>query len=134
MMAVARVVLGVAIALVVAALILDPSMRAAGAADPIRISVPIKNRTLANQAQKSIRITQGDLLELVFTSDERAELHLHGYDLHLNVEAGVPAVLRVDAKFTGRFPLESHQFGTATEQSAAARSHLTLLHLEVYPK
>jgi hypothetical protein len=106
---------------------------AARAADPIRISVAIKNRALANQVQKFIRVTQGDLLELIFTSDEAAELHLHGYDLHLGVEPGVPAVLRVDAKIAGRFPLESHRFGSATG-GQAAHDHLTLLHLDVYPK
>ena len=111
------------------------SWPAARAADPIRISVAIKNRGLANQVQKFIRVTQGDLLELIFTSDEEAELHLHGYDLHLRVGPGVPNVLRVDAKIAGRFPLESHRFGSATsEPGAAAHGHLTLLHLAVYPK
>jgi hypothetical protein len=105
------------------------------AADLLRISVPIKNRALANQVQRFIRVTQGDLLELVFTSDEAAALHLHGYDLHLDVEAGAPAVLQVDAKIAGRFVLEAHRFGKpAGAPGAPAHRHVELLYLEVYPR
>jgi hypothetical protein len=104
------------------------------AAEPIRISIPIKNRKLANQAQSSIRVTQGDVLELVFSADEAAHLHLHGYDIHLHVQPGTPAVLGMDAKITGRFPLESHRFGPAGPESATAQEHVVLLHLDVYPR
>jgi hypothetical protein len=102
---------------------------------PIRISVAIKNRTLANPAQKYIRLTQGDVLELVFTADEFAELHLHGYDLYLNVEPGTPSVLRLDATITGRFPLESHRFGRESlESRACAHDHIVLLFVSIYPR
>jgi hypothetical protein len=77
---------------------------------------------------------RGDMLELVFASDEPAELHLHGYDIYLSVEAGIPAVLRVDAKIAGRFPLESHRFGDATAQATGAHAHIVLLYLYVYPR
>jgi hypothetical protein len=105
------------------------------AATAIRISITIKNRKLVNEVQRQIRITQGDLLELVFTADESAELHLHGYDIYLNVEPGTPGVLRVDAKIAGRFPLEAHRFGSATaEPNAKTRDHVVLLYLEIYPR
>jgi hypothetical protein len=107
---------------------------AAETAKPIRISVPIKKRSLANQLQKDIRITQGDVLELVFTTDESAELHLHGYDIYLNVEPGTPGVMRVDAKIAGRFPLESHRFGSDVAQTKGAHAHVVLLHLSIYPR
>jgi hypothetical protein len=107
---------------------------AAEAVKPIRISVPLRNRALANPVQKDIRITQGDVLELVFTTDESAELHLHGYDIYLNVEPGTPAVLRVDAKITGRYPLEAHRFGSAVAEAKGAHDHVVLLQLSVYPR
>ena len=107
---------------------------AAEAVKPIRILIPIRNRALANPVQKDIRITQGDVLELVFTTDESAELHLHGYDIHLNVEPGAPGVLRVDAKVAGRYPLESHRFGSAVAEAKGAHDHIVLLHLSVYPR
>jgi hypothetical protein len=111
-----------------------PSGLAAEDTKPIRISVAITNRTLANPVQKDIRITQGDVLELVFTTDESAELHLHGYDIYLNVEPGTPAVLRVDAKIAGRYALESHRFGSVVAEPRGAHAHLVLLHLSVYPQ
>jgi hypothetical protein len=102
---------------------------------PIRISVALKNRTLANPTQKYIRLTQGDVLELVFTTDEFAELHLHGYDLYLNIEPGTPSTLRIDATISGRFPLESHRFGKAnTEPRVGAHDHIVLLYLSIYPR
>jgi len=43
--------------------------------------------------------------------------------------------MRIDAKITGRFPLESHRFGNSvSEQITSAHNHVTLLYLEVYPK
>jgi hypothetical protein len=107
---------------------------AAETVNPIRIAVPLKNRALANPVQKDIRITQGDVLELVFTTDEPAELHLHGYDIYLNVEPGAQAALRVDAKIAGRYPLEAHRFGSVTPEPRGAHGHLVLLHLSVYPR
>ena len=102
---------------------------------PIRISVAIKNCTLANPAQKYIRLTQGDVLELVFKVDEVAELHLHGYDLYLSVEPGTPSVLRIDATITGRFPLECHRFGRASSESRmGAHDHIVLLYVSIYPR
>ena len=95
---------------------------AANAVKPIRISIAMKDRKLANEVQRFIRITQGDVLELVFTTDKSAELHLHGYDIYLNVEPGTPGVLRVDAKIAGRFPLESHRFGGATGEPECGSS------------
>jgi hypothetical protein len=107
---------------------------AAQAVKPIRISVPIRNRALANPVQRDIRITQGDVLELVFTTDESADLHLHGHDIYLTVEPGTPAVLRVDAKITGRYPLESHRFGSVVAEAKGAHDHVVLLHLSIYPR
>lgn len=67
------------------------------------------------------------MFELVFTTDESAQLHVHGYDIYVNVEPGTQAVLRIDAKMTGRFPLEAHRFGSATKGPAtAAHDHVVL--------
>jgi hypothetical protein len=114
--------------------VVGPSGLAAEAVKPIRIAVAIKNRSLANPVQKDIRITQGDVLKLVFTTDEPAELHLHGYDIYLNVVPGTPAVLRVDAKIAGRYALESHRFGSVATEPRGAHDHLVLLHLSIYPR
>jgi hypothetical protein len=97
-------------------------------AEPVRFSIAIKNRKVD---AKRIRAKQGDVLELTFTSDEPAELHLHGYDKLVTVAPNVPAVLRLDAKIAGRFPIEAHKFGSSTGSKGG---HVALLYLEVYPR
>ena len=97
-------------------------------AEPVRFSIAIKNRKVD---AKRIRAKQGDVLELTFTSDEPAELHLHGYDKLVTVAPNAPAVLRLDAKIAGRFPIEAHKFGTGSQSKGG---HATLLYLEVYPR
>ncbi len=102
----------------------------AKAAEPVRFSIAIKNRKV-DAAQKRIRAKQGDVLELTFTSDEPAELHLHGYNKLVTVAPNAPAVLRLDAKIAGRFPIEAHKFGSS---AGSKGGHVTLLYLEVYPR
>ncbi len=97
-------------------------------AEPVRFSIAIKNRKVD---AKRIRAKQGDVLELTFTSDEPAELHLHGYDKLVTVAPNAPAVLRLDAKIAGRFPIEAHKFGTGSQSKGG---HVALLYLEVYPR
>jgi hypothetical protein len=101
---------------------------AAKSAEPVRFSIAIKNR---KADAKRIRATQGDVLELTFTSDEPAELHLHGYDKLVSVEPNAPAVLRLDAKIAGRFPIEAHRFGSGSQSKGG---HAALLYLEIYPR
>jgi hypothetical protein len=120
--------------LVIASLIAGaPAVRtqqAPESAGPARFAIIIKNRKI-DPAQQLVRVRQGDTLELTFTSDEAAELHLHGYDQLLALEPNVPATLRVAAKTAGRFSLEAHGFGRDAKRS---RNHAVLLYLEVYPR
>jgi hypothetical protein len=55
-----------------------------------------------------VAIPVGDSVEIVIDSDHDDELHLHGYDLHLDVKANEPATLRFVADHTGRFDCELH--------------------------
>ena len=95
-----------------------------------RFVIAIKNRRV-DPASHDVRVRQGDSVELTFTSDEAAELHLHGYDQFLTVAPNVPATLRIDAKTAGRFSLEAHGFG---RNAARGGSHVVLLYLEVHPR
>lgn len=54
------------------------------------------------------RIVQGQRIELVIDSSADDELHLHGYDLTLPLQAGKPARLAFTADRIGRFVLELH--------------------------
>jgi hypothetical protein len=54
------------------------------------------------------RVPLGHTVNLRVTSDEADEVHLHGYDLTLDLEAGTPAVLTFDATIPGVFEAELH--------------------------
>jgi FtsP/CotA-like multicopper oxidase with cupredoxin domain len=80
-----------------------------------------------------VRVTQGDAVEIVLTSDEAAELHLHGYDLEISLTPNMPGTLKFTAKIAGRFPLEAHRFG-AGSNSGRQRGKGPLLYVEVHPR
>ncbi|WP_157622726.1 hypothetical protein [Solimonas soli] len=65
---------------------------------------------------------QGDTIEFVVTAAGDDELHLHGYDLALDLKAGEPGTLRFVAEHAGRFDLELHH------------AHAELAVLEVQPR
>ena len=102
----------------------------ARAAEPQRFVVSIKSRKV-EPAQKLIRVTRGDAVELEFSTDEEAELHLHGYDRLIKVEPATTAVLRLDATIAGRFPIEAHGFASGRSGHGG---HVVLLYLEVHPR
>jgi hypothetical protein len=75
-----------------------------------------------------VRVDQGAEVEIRWSSDEDATVHLHGYDIETVVPAEGEAVMRFAAQATGRFPIEAHGIG--------GDHHLekTLLYLEVHPR
>ncbi len=104
-------------------------IRAAVAQDnPQRaIDVRIENRKVV-APMAAIRLTEGDMVELRWTSDEPVELHLHGYNLKIQVRPDAPAAMVIEASATGRFPITSHGWG------AGGHGHDALTYLEVYPR
>ena len=93
-----------------------------------RIELVISERKV-QRAEKTIRVTQGESIELVWQSDEIAELHLHGYDISFEVSPKAPAIVTFEAHATGRFPITSHGFG-----GQKGHGHEALLYIEVYPR
>ncbi len=105
--------------------------RAGHAADkPRRFDVAIHRRKVA-PAQRVLRVTQGDTVEIVWTTDEATTVHLHGYNIEAKVRPGAPASLIVKARAAGRFPISAHGFGHAP---GAAHGETTLLYLEIHPR
>lgn len=75
-----------------------------------------------------VRVVQGERVELSWSSDERAILHLHGYNIEVAVEPNGPrSAMTFLARAAGRFPVETHGVGTDKGR------HLTLLYVEVTP-
>jgi hypothetical protein len=102
--------------------------------EPKRFSIVIKQRQVEPDL-RVIRALQGDTLEITITTDEPAELHLHGYDVLLSVEPGKPAAIHLVAKIAGRFSLEAHRFGAPGAGIDPRRQkEVTLLYLEIYPR
>ena len=91
------------------------------------IEARIENRKVVAPSE-AIRITEGDVIELRWTSDEAVDLHLHGYDLELHVRPDEPAAMVIEAYATGRFPITSHGWGKG------GHGHDELTYLEVYPR
>jgi hypothetical protein len=104
----------------------------AQSAQPQKFAITIKQRKV-EAAANVIRVSQGDAVEIVLTSDEAAEVHLHGYDLLHSLTPNVSATMRFTAKIAGRFPLEAHRFGAASN-SQRHRGAGPLLYIEVLPR
>jgi hypothetical protein len=76
-------------------------------------------------------VTQGEQVEITLTSDQSAELHLHGYDVTVQLEPGAPAILSFIARIAGRFPVEAHGMGPLAK---GRRSPGALFYVEAYPR
>ena len=76
-------------------------------------------------AQRTVRVSRGDAVELRWSSDRRITLHLHGYDIERTVAPGAPAVMAFKAEIAGRFPVSEH--------AHRGRHGHTVLYLEVHP-
>ena len=94
---------------------------------PHKLAVTIQN---GKADSATLRVTQGEQVEIALSSDQPVELHLHGYDLTAQLEPGVPATISFVAKIAGRFPVEAHRMGPAAK---GTRHTGTLFYVEVYP-
>ena len=83
------------------------------------------------QGKKTLRVTQGDQVELKWQTDEKVKLHLHGYDIEQTAVPGKTLTMKFKAKATGRFPVTSHGFGG---QKGHSHGHAALFYIEVHPK
>ncbi|MEX1073583.1 MAG: hypothetical protein WEC13_00430 [Burkholderiales bacterium] len=77
-------------------------------------------------AQRVLRATEGERIELRWSADEPLVLHLHGYDIETRVMPGETAVTAFPARLTGRFPVAIH--------GAGGHRHRALLHVEIHPR
>lgn len=65
----------------------------------------VKNKKLVS-GPETLKVTQDDQVNINITNDEPEELHLHGYDKSVDLEASKSAQLKFSANLTGRFPYE----------------------------
>ena len=55
---------------------------------------------------RTVRVEEGDVVELHWRMDAPTKVHLHGYDVM--ADPGVDPVMRFEATTAGRFPVETH--------------------------
>jgi plastocyanin len=74
-------------------------------ASGVDIAITVKNGKPVGGVAKAT-VKQGDKVTLIVRSDVADEVHLHGYDLHRDVDAGGTATIAFTAKIAGRFEAE----------------------------
>ena len=79
-----------------------------------------------------IRVNEGDVVKLRWTSDQPHILHLHGYDIEKRIVAGAVTELAFTAYATGRFPIYVHAPGASV--GGHAHEDAPLATIEVYPR
>jgi hypothetical protein len=79
-----------------------------------------------------IRVNEGDVVKLRWTSDQPIVLHLHGYDIEKRVAPDAVTELAFTAYASGRFPIHVHAQGAGA--SGPAHEDAPLATIEVYPR
>jgi hypothetical protein len=80
--------------------------------------------------RRLIRVKQGDVVKLRWSSDRSIALHLHGYDIERKIEPGVVAEMTFTARATGRFPVQEHQAASGGGHTHGA----PIVQVEVLPR
>lgn len=105
---------------------------AALAQESVTFDLALRDHALAGGAE-TLRVEQGDQVEVRWTSDRPATLHLHGYDLELEVGPAAPASMRFEAFATGRFPVTLHR-AENHPHGGHGGGEPVMLYIEVHPR
>ena len=65
---------------------------------------------------KELTYNKGDEMDIVVSSDTASEVHLHGYDVMQDVEAGGKTEFKVPADLEGEFEMELEETATQIAQ------------------
>jgi hypothetical protein len=84
------------------------------------------------ESMRLIRVKEGDVVRLRWTTDQAVMLHLHGYDIERRIVSGAVTELTFKASATGRFPIYVHEQGERAESHAGHEA--PLIDVEVYPR
>jgi plastocyanin len=80
------------------------------ATDVVEIKVSVSGGKVAPESSVH-KVSRGQTVRLVVTSDKADELHVHGYDKSAELPAGTATTLEFPADQTGRFEVETHESG-----------------------
>jgi FtsP/CotA-like multicopper oxidase with cupredoxin domain len=76
---------------------------------------------------REIEVTKGDPVRLDVTPDVPAEVHVHGYEIARDVEAGQTAKFDFTATAEGVFEVEVHHLVNGEEQSGVQVAELNVV-------
>src|SRR5579863_756736 len=107
------------------ALLLILAGGAVAAAAELTYDIRIENGRIPD-AMRLMRVHEGDIVTLRWTSDRPVILHLHGYDIEKRIAADGVTDLAFTAYATGRFPIEIHSQGAHEDAPLAV--------IEAYPR
>lgn len=105
--------------------------RALAQTDPAVTTIPVSIEKRKVVGERTIRVKQGDQVQLQWSTDEKVELHLHGIDKKVEVLPGKGSNMSFTAKATGRFPVTSHGFG---RKAGHHHGPGALMYIEVHPE
>ena len=114
---------------VLALLLIALSAGVPAMAAQLTFDVKIEHGRVAEN-MRLIRVKQGDVVTLRWTSDQPLVLHLHGYDIEKRVAPGPATEMTFTAYATGRFPIHVHAHGAGDR----AHEEAPLVDVEVYPR
>jgi hypothetical protein len=111
-----------------AALLACATLPAVALADEVKhFDLDLKAGALPKDLQ-TIKVKQGDAVELKWTTDQPIRMHLHGYDTMIAVKPGEPTVTAIIARIPGRFSAEKLQ-----DKGGGHKHGGKVFYLEVYP-
>ena len=102
----------------------------AGGAEQV-FNIRIENGR-APENMRFVRVKEGDVVKLRWSTDRAVILHLHGYDIERRVEPGQIVEMIFEARVTGRFPVHVHSAGPTSGRPP--REESALVYVEVYPR
>lgn len=91
----------------------DPgSSVSGGATAPVATAIVVTISNGKVSPKPSVhQVHLGDRVQLKVTSDKPDEVHLHGYDKEIEIEAGTPGTIDFTADLPGIFEVETHKSG-----------------------
>jgi hypothetical protein len=91
-----------------------------GRQDTRHFTLRIENGQIVG-GTKAVEVQRDDDVEIAWSSDRDARLHLHGYDIEVTVGPSKPETMKFIARASGRFPIHDSR-------------HRALIYLEVKPR
>jgi hypothetical protein len=73
---------------------------------------------------QDISVTQGDHVTVTLQTDIPAELHVHGYEVSQDVDAGKSGSIKFTADTTGEFEVEAHHLVHGEEGTGVELANL----------